>query len=317
MKHLYVWKDLYGKYFLKYNYKMCGFVMAALIYAGAMLSVLQITWNKFSLLKTELFVREMGQNGMDYDAFRDIRITEEIIEAINRKVKNIIYRYPNLRGIPAIDFTGYLTFSMMAYNYDLKKHGIVDETTFLRGIGKIAQTKTYKELYRCYHEVFSDLRYFPVPKVILGNKAGDISYCDTWYALRQYGGKRRHEGTDIMADNNIRGYFPVISITDGVVEKKGWLEKGGNRIGIRAKAGGYFYYAHLYSFAHELCVGDNVIAGQLLGFMGDSGYGAEGTVGQFDVHLHLGIYVQADIGDTSVNPYWILKALETKRLCYR
>ena len=110
-----------------------------------------------------------------------------------------------------------------------------------------------------------------------------------------------------MAENNIPGYFPIISITDGFVEKMGWLEKGGNRIGIRAKSGAYFYYAHLDTYAPGLKIGDKVIAGQLLGFMGDTGYGKEGTKGKFDVHLHLGIYLSDENQEISVNPYWILK----------
>ena len=32
-------------------------------------------------------------------------------------------------------------------------------------------------------------------------------------------------------------------------------------------------------------------AGDFLGFMGDSGYGQEGTKGKFPVHLHIGIYL--------------------------
>ena len=36
--------------------------------------------------------------------------------------------------------------------------------------------------------------------------------------------------------------------------------------------------------------GKTVKAGELLGYMGDSGYGKEGTVGKFPVHLHFGIY---------------------------
>ena len=47
----------------------------------------------------------------------------------------------------------------------------------------------------------------------------------------------------------------------------------------------------------------------MLGFMGDSGYGEEGTVGKFAVHLHLGIYVSSKIGEMTVNPYNILKLL--------
>ena len=111
----------------------------------------------------------------------------------------------------------------------------------------------------------------------------------------------------------ISAVFSNHIITDGIVEKMGWLEQGGYRIGIRSKAGAYFYYAHLDTYAPELKIGDSVTAGQLLGFMGDSGYGSEGTIGQFDVHLHLGIYVPSESCEISVNPYWILRILENCR----
>ena len=53
------------------------------------------------------------------------------------------------------------------------------------------------------------------------------------------------------------------------------------------------------------------MAGQILGRMGDTGYGPEGTTGQFAVHLHLGIYIQTKrTEELSVNPYWILRYLE-------
>ena len=61
----------------------------------------------------------------------------------------------------------------------------------------------------------------------------------------------------------------------------------------------------------------NVKAGDILGFMGDSGYGPEGTVGQFVVHLHLGIYVYPDDKEISINPYSILRYIENKTVkCY-
>ena len=65
--------------------------------------------------------------------------------------------------------------------------------------------------------------------------------------------------------------------------------------------------------------GDQVKGGELLGFMGDSGYGEEeGTVGKFAVHLHLGIYIEDETGEEmSVNPYWVLKWLEGRRLKYQ
>ena len=108
-------------------------------------------------------------------------------------------------------------------------------------------------------------------------------------------------------------------MTDGVVEQAGWLKKGGWRIGIRAPAGAYLYYAHLDSYGktldgREWRPGDTVHAGELLGYMGDSGYGKPGTTGQFPVHLHLGIYIRTEHHDElSVNPYWILRYLEKYR----
>lgn len=49
-----------------------------------------------------------------------------------------------------------------------------------------------------------------------------------------------HEGCDIMAVNNVSGFYPVISVTDGTVENLGWLEKGGYRVGIRSNNGDIF-----------------------------------------------------------------------------
>lgn len=114
--------------------------------------------------------------------------------------------------------------------------------------------------------IWNDVKYFPIPQS-LDDTEDKISYVDSWMFERNYGGKRGHEGTDIMAEKNMPGYYPVVSMTDGVVTEKGWLEKGGWRIGITAPTGAYFYYAHLDSYA-ELEKGDPVKAGDLLGYMG-------------------------------------------------
>ncbi len=161
--------------------------------------------------------------------------------------------------------------------------------------------------------IWNDIVYFPIPadrKELL-----QVSFENSWMSQRTFGGKRGHEGTDIMASFNQRGHYPVISISDGVVEKTGWLPQGGYRIGIRSPSGAYFYYAHLYDYAEGIVEGANIKAGELLGFMGDSGYGEEGTVGKFDVHLHMGIYLNDENGEEfSINSYWIMKYLEDKLL---
>ena len=160
--------------------------------------------------------------------------------------------------------------------------------------------------------IWNDVKYFPIPQS-LDDTEDKISYVDSWMFERNYGGKRGHEGTDIMAEKNTPGYYPVVSMTDGVVTEKGWLEKGGWRIGITAPTGAYFYYAHLDSYA-ELEKGDPVKAGDLLGYMGDSGYGEEGTTGEFPVHLHLVIYLKEGTEEISVNPYPVLRYAENARI---
>lgn len=172
--------------------------------------------------------------------------------------------------------------------------------------------ETTNDYAKAFQTVLSNVRCFPVAKDPQGNET--VSYEDSWGKSRNYGGNRLHEGTDILTSNNVRGYFPIVSVSDGVIEKKGWLKLGGYRLGVRSSGGVYFYYAHLASYAEGIQEGSVVKAGQVIGYMGDSGYGKEGTVGKFDVHLHFGIYLKMRKKDVSVNPYEVLRAVDTRRV---
>lgn len=166
-------------------------------------------------------------------------------------------------------------------------------------------------------QIWADVVYFPVP-LSSTHPQYTVSFENSWLFERTFGGVRGHEGTDLMASEDTRGIYPVISCSDGTVEQLGWLEKGGYRIGVRSEHGAYFYYAHLESYAWDIKKGDVVDAGQLLGFAGDSGYGSEGTTGQFPVHLHFGIYIATEEDpEVSVNPYPVLLYYEEKRLTFR
>lgn len=187
--------------------------------------------------------------------------------------------------------------------------------TFSNVAKKWEKQKNWDTYLQTLEAIWDDVKYFPIPEST-SDPDLIVSYVNTWMSERTYGGKRGHEGCDLMASKNERGLYPILSMTDGVVEKKGWVEKGGYRIGIKTSAGAYFYYAHLDSYAN-LEVGDSVKAGDILGYMGDSGYGPEGTVGQFAVHLHLGIYIYPNGVETSVNPYWVLRYIENSKVkCY-
>ena len=161
--------------------------------------------------------------------------------------------------------------------------------------------------------VWDDVEYFPVAEPSNRSDAA-VTFEDSWMFGRSYKGERGHEGTDIMAAVNERGLYPVVSMTDGTVKNKGWLELGGWRLGIETERGAYFYYAHLDSYA-DIEVGDEVKAGDFLGYMGDSGYSREeGTIGNFPVHLHMGIYLYPDGREVSVNPYGVLRYAEDRRV---
>ena len=151
------------------------------------------------------------------------------------------------------------------------------------------------EEIRLYGIFWEDLQYFPA-------------------AGRKFQGERLHEGCDIFGREEKSGYYPILSMTDGIVEKVGWLPLGGYRIGIRSPGGGYFYYAHLSSYAREFQTGEQIKAGEVLGFLGDTGYGEEGTAGKFVPHLHLGIYVRTQTEEEhALNPYPVLQFLQKRQ----
>lgn len=163
------------------------------------------------------------------------------------------------------------------------------------------------EFRNIYESIVQDIRCFPVEKSYMQ----EVEYVDSWYGERTFGGDRVHEGTDVMDKSNTPGRIPVVSMTDGVIRNMGWLKLGGWRIGIESPQGIYYYYAHLYSYASGLKPGNTIYAGQLLGFMGNSGYGEEGTTGMFDVHLHIGIYFYEENGkEISINPYSFLRRVQ-------
>ena len=169
------------------------------------------------------------------------------------------------------------------------------------------------EEIRLYGIFWEDLQYFPAAgrKEVQGQQ---FFFENSWHARRTFQGERLHEGCDIFGREEQSGYYPILSMTDGIVEKVGWLPLGGYRIGIRSPGGGYFYYAHLSSYAREFQTGEQIKAGEVLGFLGDTGYGEEGTAGKFVPHLHLGIYVRTQTEEEhALNPYPVLQFLQKRQ----
>ena len=116
------------------------------------------------------------------------------------------------------------------------------------------------------------------------------SHAEDFGAGRTFGFKRKHLGNDLMGSLGT----PIVAVEGGVVEALGWNRYGGWRVGIRSFDGKrYWYYAHLRKdapYAPGLEVGDMVQPGDLIGFMGRTGYSdTENTDNIEIVHLHLGL----------------------------
>jgi peptidoglycan/xylan/chitin deacetylase (PgdA/CDA1 family) len=151
-------------------------------------------------------------------------------------------------------------------------------------------------------------------------KGFDYHHYDDFGSGRNYGYKRKHLGHDMMALTGT----PVIAIESGVVEELGWNQYGGWRVGIRSLDGKrYYYYAHLRKnrpFAEGLEKGADVSAGDVIGYVGRTGYSKrENTNGLNDSHLHLGIQLIFDEsqkdgpGEIWIDPYEITKLLASNR----
>ena len=170
---------------------------------------------------------------------------------------------------------------------------------------------TYK-YYNYYHEAYSAvlggfLGCFEIQKdgvwvQTYGLKAYNpvaagygYSHSDDFGVSRSYGFKRKHLGHDMMGSLGT----PIVAVEGGVVEAMGWNRYGGWRIGIRSfDSKRYYYYAHLqkdHPFAAGLQVGDMVQPGDVIGFMGRTGYSDKENVNNIEtVHLHFGMQLVFD-----------------------
>ena len=126
---------------------------------------------------------------------------------------------------------------------------------------------------------------------------GRCFFGNTWHAARGEG--RLHEGTDLIASEGNLLY----AVVDGTITKQYWDLPGlraGNGIRVAQDDGTYFTYLHMSGFAPGIEVGTKVIAGDVIGFVGNTGSSAT-------PHLHFEIH---PVGGAAVNPYPYLKAID-------
>jgi len=141
------------------------------------------------------------------------------------------------------------------------------------------------------------------------------THCDDFGAGRSFGFKRKHLGNDLMGSAGT----PIVAVEGGVVEALGWNRYGGWRVGIRSHdRKRYYYYAHLQKdapYAPGLEVGKTVNAGDLIGFMGRTGYSDTENTNNIEVnHLHFGLQLVFDESQKECNSEIWINVYQINRL---
>jgi murein DD-endopeptidase MepM/ murein hydrolase activator NlpD len=111
-----------------------------------------------------------------------------------------------------------------------------------------------------------------------------------------------HHGEDIFAALGT----PVLAVADGTLHTIGFNRLGGYRLWLRDQEGNEFYYAHFSAYSPLAVEGRSVQAGDVIGFVGDTGDAEGGSP-----HLHFEIHPASMVGlgyDGVVAPYPILLA---------
>jgi murein DD-endopeptidase MepM/ murein hydrolase activator NlpD len=147
-----------------------------------------------------------------------------------------------------------------------------------------------------------------------------VSYYPGWNDCREVDCSRRHEGVDVVG---VR-MQPLLAAVDGTISAVGYRgsDLAGYGVTVYGDDGWHYNYFHtnndnpgsddgradrVWQFPPGLQPGDRVRAGQIIGYMGDSGNS------EFSVpHVHF------EIRDPSGNPrdpFWSLQAAERRQVC--
>ncbi len=266
------------------------------------------------------------QSVATYIKWAELNVTQE---ALQDTMELDIETYDMLRHISWIDSLAYLACKN-GNDFSAYKSAQLDALVIRLGdIYTIDDLMENNEFYEYYKQIFTAMlggmlseyeREIPDGSGGITTKTGYglvayspiaegfyYSHYDDFGNSRSYGYDRNHLGNDLLGSIGT----PIIAVEGGVVESIGWNQYGGWRIGIRSFDGlRSYYYAHLrqdspYRIGLEL--GSIVKAGDVIGYMGMTGYSVEENVNGMSVcHLHFGMQLIFDESQKEgVNQIWV------------
>lgn len=278
------------------------------------LAILLISLPISSLTSSERLYRKTSG---EHIKWVDFTVTAE---AMNDALAIALDAYKN--GYDA-DFVGLLSYLGAKYGGNFKLYKKSDLTALYERIKEGASLDSLGAKYN-YYPYFSEAygavldgyvgEFYLNGKSCFGLRAFSpiaegyyYKHYDDFGASRSYGYNRKHLGHDLVGSVGT----PIIAVESGYVEELGWNQYGGWRIGIRSFDNKrYYYYAHLrkdHPYVKDLENGDTVIAGEVIGYMGMTGYSSKENVNNIDTpHLHFGIQLIFDPSQKDgINQIWI------------
>ena len=154
--------------------------------------------------------------------------------------------------------------------------------------GEVRDARVQLLAFEAGSEIFVTGMHFPVDD--------PHDYIDSWLSPRS--GGRQHQGIDIFATAGT-GLFAV---ERGVIAKGGSNALGGIKLWLYGESGTTYYYAHLLRFAPGITEGMVVEAGDVVGFVGNTGNAATTPS-----HLHFEIHPN---NGPAVNPTPLLRVVD-------
>jgi peptidoglycan LD-endopeptidase LytH len=125
---------------------------------------------------------------------------------------------------------------------------------------------------------------------------GAHSFRDDYGDYRSAGGS--HQGIDIYASRGT----DLVAVVSGTVVITPYDDISGIKVWIYGDNGTNYFYCHLDGIADGIYAGEHVHAGQLVGYVGNTGNAAGGPC-----HLHFEVHPG---GGGAVNPYYLLRAAD-------
>jgi murein DD-endopeptidase MepM/ murein hydrolase activator NlpD len=224
---------------------------------------------------------------LDSTDFNDLSRRFELLQAVIESDKARIAEYNAARIAVGTELEQLVT------DLDAKRSALTVAATVLDGADSQLLAKQIQlAAVRAGSNVVGGGFVFPV--------AGSHSFSDTFGAPRMFGTSyaHLHQGTDIFAASGT----PLVAVERGVLISIGSDVLGGTKLWLVGASGTRYYYAHLSAFAEGVAEGKVVAAGDVVGFVGNTGNAATTPA-----HCHFEVHPN---GGPAVNPYPLLKIVD-------